>query len=182
VTEDYQHWKLTGCRVPYDGANEQRVTGMQFDMRSVPPREWLAVVLPLLFGAILLGAGGAAAADGDAWVAYVLAAGIGAAVPLLYTLRLARGHRLFLRSDADVARSRRRITAFMPLGWLLGAAGLVLLAAVGGSERTVFYAGLGGAALGIWPGLFANFVRLRREEWVPSAAAHRSRERQFRRP
>jgi hypothetical protein len=100
---------------------------MQFDMRSVPPREWLAVVLPLLFGAILLGAGGAAAADGDAWVAYVLAAGIGAAVPL-------------------------------------------------------FYAGLGGAALGIWPGLFANFLRLRREEWVPSAATRRSRERQFRRP
>jgi hypothetical protein len=59
-------------------------------MRSVPPREWLAVVLPLLFGAILLGAGGAAAADGDAWVAYVLAAGIGAAVPLLTRVSAAR--------------------------------------------------------------------------------------------
>src|SRR3954451_17099042 len=120
---------------------------MSVEMRSVPPREWLAVVPPLLFGVILLGAGGAAAADGDAWLTYVLAALIGAALTLLYTLHLAREHRLFLRGDADVARSRSRIAAFMPLGWLLGAAGLLVLTAVGGTERTVFYASLGGPAL-----------------------------------
>jgi hypothetical protein len=102
---------------------------------------------------------------------------MGAAAPLLYTLQLAREHRLFLRTDAAVARSRSRVAAFMPLGWLLGAAGLVLLVAFGGTGRTVFYAALGGAALGVWLGLFANFVRLWREEWAPRASTQRSARR-----
>ena len=149
-------------------------SGMGLPMRSVPPREWFSVILPLLFGVILLGAGGVAAAHGDAWLDYVLAAVIGFAVPFVYTLRLAREHRLFLRGAVDVTHSRGRIAAFMPLGWLLGAAGLVVLAALSGTERTVLYAGLGGAAIGIWPGFLANFIRLWREEWGSTAATRRT--------
>jgi hypothetical protein len=133
-------------------------------MRSVPPREWLAVALPLVFGVSLLAAGAVSAADADAWLVYALAATIGLALPLVYTLRLAREHRVFLRSDEAVARSHRRIGTLVPVGWLLGAAALVVLASAGGSGTTVVYAALGGASVGLWPGLLANFIRLWREE------------------
>ena len=144
-------------------------------VRSVPPREWLAVLAPVLFGAILLVAGAASAADADAWLVYLLAASIGAALPLAYTLQLAREHRLFLRRDAAVVRSRSRLASVMPIGWLLGAVALVLLAAVGGSGRTVLYAALGGVSVGLWPGLLANFIRLWREEWSPGRSAEDAR-------
>jgi hypothetical protein len=140
-------------------------------MRSVPPREWLAVSLPVVFGLILLGGGAAAAADAGAWLAYALAALAGAAVPLAYTLRLMHERRLFLRDDVAVARSRVRTSTLIPLGWLLGVGLLVVSAALGGSAKTVFYAILGGAALGLWPGLVANSIRLWREEWSSTAAA-----------
>jgi hypothetical protein len=78
-------------------------------MRTVPPREWLAALLPPVFGFILLTAGAVAAAHANAWGVYALAAGVGLALPLVYTLELARRHRLFLRSDAAVAQSRSRI-------------------------------------------------------------------------
>jgi hypothetical protein len=142
---------------------------MSARLRSVPSREWLAVLLPPLFGLILLVAGAVATARADAWLAYAAAAVVGAALPLMYTLRLARENRLILRSDAAIARSRSRLAMLIPLGWLLGAAGLALLYAVSGAGRAVFYGALGGAAFGIWPGLLANFVRLWREEWAPGA-------------
>ncbi len=131
--------------------------------RSVPAREWLAVLLPPLFGAILLVAGAVDAAAADAWLVFALAAGIGAAGPLAYTLQLKREQRLFLRRDAPRTRSR-----FWFVGWLAGAAAIVVLGSVGNSGRAAVYAGLGGASLGIWPGLLANFVRLWREEWAPT--------------
>ena len=145
---------------------------MNIEMRSVPPREWLAVALPLVFGVILLVAGAAAAAAADTWAVYALAAGVGAMLPLAYTVQLARRHRLFLRTDAAMARSGR-ITALMPVGWVLGAAALVVRGTVGGSVNTVLYAALGGASLGIWPGLLSNFVRLWREEWAPTSSQSR---------
>jgi hypothetical protein len=148
-------------------------------MRSVPAREWLAVSLPVLFGLILLDVGAAAAANDDAWLAYGLAALGGAAVPLAYTLQLIRDGRLFLRRDAAVARSRSRASVLIPIGWLLGVGLLILGAALGGSAKTVFYAVLGGVAIGFWPGLLANFIRLWREQWRPaSTATKRSPSRQ----
>lgn len=138
-------------------------------MRSVPAREWLAVALPGVFGFTLLIAGAVAAADANEWLAYALAAGIGATLPLLYTFQLAREHRLFLGKGSTLASSRRRVARLMPVGWLLGAAALVVLIAVGDSGKTILYGVLGGAALGIWPGLLANFIRLWREEWQSRA-------------
>ncbi len=121
------------------------------------------VLLPPLFGAILLVAGAVAAAAADAWLVFALSAGIGAAVPLAYTRQLAREQRLFLRGDASRTRSRFRF-----VGWLVGAAAIVVLGSVGGSGTAAIYGGLGGAALGIWPGLLANFMRLWHEEWAPT--------------
>ena len=121
-------------------------------------------------------AGAASAADADAWLVYLLAAIIGAALPLAYTLQLAREHRLFLRGDAAVARRRSRIASLMPIGWLLGAIALVLLVVTSDSGKTVVYAALGGASLGLWPGLLANFIRLWREEWSPGRTAKDARD------
>jgi hypothetical protein len=146
-------------------------------MRSVPLREWLAVALPVFFGITLLAAGAVSAADADAWLVYALAAAIGLALPLVYTLRLAREHRLFLRSDAAVARSHRRVGTLTLVGWLLGAAVLAVLVSAGGSGTTAVYAALGGASIGLWPGLLANFIRLWREEWAPAALRKEARER-----
>jgi hypothetical protein len=84
-------------------------------------------------------------------------------VPLAYTLQLKREQRLFLGRDAPRTRSR-----FWFVGWLAGAAAIIVLGSVGNSGRAAVYAGLGGASLGIWPGLLANFVRLWREEWAPT--------------
>jgi 4-amino-4-deoxy-L-arabinose transferase-like glycosyltransferase len=137
-------------------------------MRSVPPREWLAVLLPILFGVVLLLAGAASAADADAWLAYVLAACVGAALPLGYTVQLVRERRLFLRSDRDVARSRSRRSGAISVGWLVAGVALVAVATLGGSGRAAIYAAFGGASLGIFPGLFANFIRLWREKWAPA--------------
>lgn len=146
-------------------------------MRSVPPREWLAVTLPVVFGITLLAAGAVSAAETDAWLVYALVATIGLALPLIYTLRLAREHRLSLRSDTAVARSHRRIGTLVLVGWLLGAAALVVLVSAGGSGTTVVYAALGGASIGLWPGLLANFIRLWREEWAPAALRKDARAR-----
>lgn len=134
-------------------------------MRAVPPREWLGVSLPPLLGVILLIAGAASAAGANAWLAFALAATIGVVLPLIYTLQLAREHRLFLRSDVAVARNRSRIAALTPIGWVLGAAALTVLVTVSGSSQAVLYGALGGVSIGLWPGLLANFIRLRREEW-----------------
>jgi hypothetical protein len=148
---------------------EEKDRGNTNKMRSVPARKWLAVLLPGVFGSILLIAGAVAAADADAWLTYALAAVIGATLPLLYTLQLAREHRLFLGKSSAVASRRRRVARLMPVGWLLGAVALVVLIAVGDSGKTVLYGVLGGAAFGIWPGLVANFIRLWREEWQSRA-------------
>jgi hypothetical protein len=144
-------------------------------MRSVPPREWLAVLLPPLFGVVLLAAGASAAAAADAWWVFALSASVGAVLPLAYTLQLVHERRLFLRSRAAIRRSRSRVGPLVVVGWLVGATAVGLLAAVDGSGRTALYAGLGAASLGIWPGLLANFIRLWREEWAPAQSARNVR-------
>jgi hypothetical protein len=75
-------------------------------------------------------------------------------------VKLWREDRLFLRSATDIERNRARIDRVsVPLGWVVG---LVLVAFAG---TTGVVAVLGGLALGFVPGLFANFLRLRREVW-----------------
>jgi len=144
-------------------------------LRSVPARKWLAVLLPVVFGVTLLVAGAFAASDADAWFLYAVAAGIGAALPLAYTLQLVGEHRLFLRSDAAITRSRSRIGSLARLGWLIGGAAVAALAIFASSGKTAVYAALGGATLGIWPGLLANFIRLWREEWAPERSTPTAR-------
>jgi hypothetical protein len=129
----------------------------------VPAREWLAVVLPGVFGGVLLGAGAFAAADADVWMPYVVAAVVTSAAGIAYTLKLASGDRLFLRSDRAIAKQRSRTPWLMLFGWAIGAAAVIASGVVGESVRSAIYAALGGAVIGLWPGLVANFVRLRRE-------------------
>jgi len=154
----------------HPAVEQASVAHTRLDMVSMPAREWLAVLLPLVFGLILLGAGAAAAADADTWTIYVLAAIIGVAVPLGYTLHLVRERRLFLSSANAIARSRSRSTSLIAVGWLIGAAALIASGVLGRSARSGFYAALGGAAIGFWPGLLANFIRLWRERRTAAAA------------
>jgi len=131
---------------------------------ATPSREWLAVLFPPAVAGILLAAAAVeAASTPKGWPAFASALVAGAAPPLVYTVVLAREGRLFLRGDA-VERSRTRIARVgIPLGWLLGATLLVASLAAAGLSAVVLYALLGGVALGVWPGLLANFLRLRRE-------------------
>lgn len=139
-------------------------------MSRTPPREWLGLTLPLAFAGVLLAlaATEAGSAPGG-WFVLVIAVAVGLTAPLVYTLVLARRNLLFLRDPAAVARNRERIARFgVPAGWALA----VTLFAVGlafDEVRAILFAGLAGFLLGFWPGLLANFMRLRRENWAPSA-------------
>ncbi|HYZ78357.1 MAG TPA: hypothetical protein VE596_13385 [Gaiellaceae bacterium] len=95
-------------------------------------------------------------------------AGLVAGVPAPAHLhsRLARENRLFLRDSAAIARNRDRIGRFgIWLGWILGVVFVAAAVSFGGVSRIVFLCVLAGAGLGFWPGLVANFLRLRREGW-----------------
>jgi hypothetical protein len=131
-----------------------------------PRREWLAVLFPPAAAAVLLSEGAFRAASADhGWLVFGIALIAGVAPPAVYTVVLLREGRLFLRDADDVERNRVRLRVGVPLGWLLGATLVVVLLATGGSAGIVFVTVLGGLALGLWPGLLANFVRLRREVW-----------------
>jgi len=134
---------------------------------KVPPREWLAVVLPPAFALIVLSAAGVdAASTAHGWLAFGCAVAGGVVPPLVYTVVLAKEGRLFLRDAEEIRRSRARIMAVaIPAGWALGAAPMVLAVLFEGPSKVTLLAVLGGAILGFWPGLLAKFMRLRREEW-----------------
>jgi hypothetical protein len=101
-----------------------------------------------------------------AWVGLVLGALAGAVPMLAYTFRLAREGKLFLRDRAAIERNRTRIaTVSVPLGWALAAVFLFFSVALGGPAHVALLALVGGAALGLSPGIAANFIRLRREHW-----------------
>ncbi len=135
---------------------------------KVPAREWLAVVLPPAFALIVLSAAGLyASSTAHGWLAFGCAVAGGLVPPLVYTVVLAKEGRLFLRDTEEIQRSRARITAVaIPAGWALGAALTVVAVLFGGLSKVTLLAVLGGAMLGFWPGLLANFMRLRREEWT----------------
>jgi hypothetical protein len=136
--------------------------------RGVPAREWLALIFPPTCAAILLAASFAAVLGEPTgeWIALLSAFAAGLASSGLYTLWLARRGRLFLRDDVAVAVNRARIeTVGIPVGWALGGAVLVVALIVGDSARVVLMCVGAGLLLGFWPGLLANFLRLRRAGW-----------------
>jgi hypothetical protein len=70
---------------------------------------------------------------------------------------------MYLRDTADIERNRDRIGAGRAIGWILGAGFLAAGVGLGGLSKVVLLATLAGLAFGLWPGLLANFLRLRRE-------------------
>jgi hypothetical protein len=137
---------------------------------GTPIRETLVIGLMPLLGLFLAGIA-AREADGTdyGWAAFVVAFTAGIFGPLVATVVLARRDRLFLRGEAEVERNRGRIFRFgTRAGYVLGAT-LVLALAIGGLALVVGLAFGGGALLGFWPGLLANYLRLRREKWSPGA-------------
>jgi hypothetical protein len=132
--------------------------------RTTPPREWLAVVLPVFFPVVLIASVAGDASNRHAgWGVVGLCLLGGASLPLLGTVALAREGRLFLRSTQDIERNRRHLEFLKPAGWAIGAGFLLLGALLGGLTRVAAVSAFAGLMLGFWPGLLANFIRLRRE-------------------
>jgi hypothetical protein len=128
----------------------------------------LALAFPPTCAAILLTASFAAVLGEPTreWIALVSAFAAALASSGLYTLWLARRGRLFLRDEAVISENRAQIEAIgIPLGWVLGGCALVAAFVFGDAERIVWMSALAGLVLGFWPGLVANFLRLRREKW-----------------
>jgi hypothetical protein len=143
---------------------------------STPRREWLGVLFPPACAAVLLGEGAFRAASAShGWLVFGIAFVAGAAPPVIYTVVLLREGRLILRDADAIERNRAKLRVGVPLGWLLGATLVVVLLAAGGSAGVVFVTVLGGIALGLWPGLLANFLRLRREVWRADGRDRRGR-------
>jgi hypothetical protein len=132
--------------------------------RTTPAGEWLAVVLPVFFPVVLIASVAEDASKRHAgWSTMGLCLLGGITVPLVYTLVFAREGRLFLRSTGEIERNRRHIELLKPAGWAIGAGFLLLAALFGGVTRVAAVSALAGLMLGFWPGLLANFIRLRRE-------------------
>jgi hypothetical protein len=137
---------------------------------GAPLREWLAVLFLPVAGGVVLAALVVEIVRADPprtalWFAFAFGLGGGLTAGLAYTLRLALRRRLFIRDEAAVVASRARITT---IGIPLGIAITLGVALVSGAAQIAVLAALIGAGLGLEPGLVANFLRLRREEWLPN--------------
>jgi hypothetical protein len=137
---------------------------------GAPLREWLAVLFLPVAGGVVLAALVVEIVRADPprtalWFAFAVGLGGGLTAGLAYTLRLALRRRLFIRDEAAVAANRARITT---IGIPLGIAITLAAALVSGAAQIAVLAALTGAGLGLEPGLVANFLRLRREEWLPN--------------
>jgi hypothetical protein len=131
---------------------------------KIPRREWLAVVLPLLFPLIVLASvAGAARSRPHGVLVLGCCVAAGSAVSLVCTVVLLREGRLFLSSGREIAESKRRIARNQSFGWVLGVTLVAGTAILGGFPRAVLLSAFAGLTLGLWPGLLANFIRLRRE-------------------
>jgi hypothetical protein len=112
---------------------------------------------------LLVSAAHDASAADHGWLIICACFVAGATVPIAYTLRLARRDQLLLRDADEIARRRKRLVRLRSVGWTL-AAGLVLaILALHGAWHVAAFGLLAGFMFGFWPGLFANFLRLRRE-------------------
>jgi hypothetical protein len=85
----------------------------------------------------------------------------GPVIPSPLRNRSQRGAKAIEVNRAAISRAR-------PAGFVLGALAVGAIGITAGSVATVVYALLGGGALGIWPGIAANFLRLWREKWSKS--------------
>jgi hypothetical protein len=132
-----------------------------------PTRETFAIALMPVIGFVLAGSAAVEAnTTSGGWLAFSLALAAGVLTCAIATVVVARRGKLFLRDQEAIARNRQRISRFgIPAGWLLGVA-LIATTAVGGLALVTVYALAGGALLGLWPGVFANYLRLRREKWT----------------
>jgi hypothetical protein len=135
--------------------------------RRTPVRDTLVVVLVPVLALFIVGiAAVEASATTHGWPVFVIALATGIVPPAVASVLLARQGCLFLRNQAAIERSRDSISRFgIPAGWLLGGA-LLAGFTFGGLFLVAGGAAAGGALLGFWPGLLANFLRLRREEWI----------------
>jgi hypothetical protein len=133
-----------------------------------PLRETLVIGLMPLLGLFLAGIAAREAEEtSHGWLVFVVASAAGICGPLAATVVLARRGRLFLSDEADVERNRGSVFRFgTKAGYVLGGV-LVLAVALGGPALIVGLALGSGALLGFWPGLLANYLRLRRERWSP---------------
>jgi hypothetical protein len=137
---------------------------------GAPPREWLAVLFLPVAGGVIVAWLVHAVMQSDPprtalWLALALGLAGGLVAGAAYTLRLALEHRLFLRDVTAIARNHSRITTVgIPLGITIA----LVVAVLSGALQVAFLAALVGAGLGLEPGAVANFLRLRREEWLPA--------------
>jgi hypothetical protein len=124
---------------------------------GAPLQEWGAPAFVLVCAGVLL----ERAATQVSLTTVLLGAAGGALLPLALTVKYWREGRLFLRSEAEVERNRERIDRVsIPLGWILG------FGLIGFAGTASVLAVVAGLLLGLFPGLFANFLRLRREVWA----------------
>lgn len=144
---------------------------MSSPLTQVPPREWLAVFFPPVVGASLLAIGANEPETSDDWTVYFVVAASAFLIPIAYTAYLAGKGRLFLRDTTAADRNRTAIAKAQTWGGLAITGIFVAIGLVTNSVAIVLYAGLGGASLGFWPGILANFVRLWREQWSKSLPA-----------
>jgi hypothetical protein len=137
---------------------------------GAPPREWLGLLFFPVGGAVIVGWLVHAILRSDPprtaqWLSLALGLACGLVTGGAYTLRLALEHRLFLRDAAAIARNRSRVaTVGVPLG-----IAIALAALLSGALQVAFLAALVGVGLGLEPGVVPNFLRLRREEWLPAS-------------
>ncbi len=136
----------------------------------IPIREVLGLVATLLlaFGLLAIAAN-EAGSTAHGWVVFVVASTASILVALTYTAILIRQKRFVLRDKDAIEQNRKRIAgvgvpvgyailaAIFFVGWIIGDLGGVLIPSI-----------LGGMVLGLWPGMLANFLRLRREKWSGS--------------
>ena len=129
---------------------------------GAPLKEWGTVAFVLVGAAVLIGSAAFACDTAREWLAFGTAVVGAALIPLVYTLKLHHEGRLYLRNEAEIEANRSRIQRVsIPLGWTLAAV-LLLISFV---FSTAVYAVMGGLLLGLFPGILANFLRLRREVW-----------------
>jgi hypothetical protein len=131
----------------------------------MPRREWVAVVFPPVTAAILVLAGAADAGSTDrGWLSSRShwRPGWFLRLSTRFTWPPAVSCSSEIRTRSEANRDRVQRIA-IPLGWLLAGGLFVASLAIGGLSRLVIATALGGALIGFYPGLLANFLRLRKE-------------------
>jgi hypothetical protein len=132
--------------------------------RAFARNDWLALAYTLV-----LFAGGACLSA--YWVKnshvlglYFVSLGSGFVAGVVYTLALVRRNELFITDQESISRNKRWISEIAkPVGYVIAVALLFAFTFLPEAVRSVLLASVSGALLGLWPGLLANNLRLRRE-------------------